>query len=148
MDNKSNVKELDRVLKEEIKMRVAIPTENGMIFQHFGHSKEFTIYDVENELVQSREVVSTNGAGHGALADFLAEHSINVVISGNIGSGAKTALREKRIELVPGVTGEADDIMVRYLSGEQLGNPDTECSHHSHEGGHTCGPDGCGSHSH
>ncbi len=127
-------------------MRIAIPTENGKVFQHFGHSKEFTFYDVENELVQEKKVVSTDGAGHGALADFLTVNSVNVVISGNIGGGAKSALRERRIELIPGVTGEADDILTRYLSGEELGNPDTECSHHNHSGEHTCGEHGCGGH--
>jgi predicted Fe-Mo cluster-binding NifX family protein len=127
-------------------MRIAIPTEDGNIFQHFGHSKEFTLYDIENEMVQQKQVVATNGAGHGALADFLTVHSVNMVISGNIGGGAKTALREKNIELIPGVTGKADDIIIRYLSGEELGNPNTECNHHSHDGGHTCGNHGCGSH--
>lgn len=65
-----------------------------------------------------------------------------MVICGNIGSGAKNALREKRIELIPGVVGTADDMIVKYLSGEKMGNPDTECTHH-HEDGHECG-DQCG----
>lgn len=127
-------------------MRVAIPTENGMVYQHFGHAPEFTIYDVEAELIKNKEFVSTEGSGHEALADFLTVHSVNVVICSNIGSGAKNALREKRMELIPGVVGTADDMIVKYLSGEQMGNPDTECTHH-HEDGHECG-DGdhqCGS---
>ena len=119
-------------------MKIAMPTENGMIYQHFGHAHKFTIYEVEAELIKWKEVVSTEGSGHEALADFLTVHSVNVVICGNIGSGAKNALREKRMELVPGVTGNADDMIIKYLSGEKMGNPDTECSHHSHEQG-KCG---------
>ena len=116
-------------------MKIAMPTENGMIYQHFGHAQEFTIYEVEAELIKWKEVVSTEGSGHEALADFLTVHSVNVVICGNIGSGAKNALREKRMELIPGVAGNADDMIIKYLSGEKMGNPDTECSHHSHEQG-------------
>ena len=126
-------------------MRVAIPTEDGMIYQHFGHTPEFTVYEVESELIKNKEFISTEGSGHEALADFLTVHSVNVVISGNIGSGAKSALREKRIELIPGVTGTADDAIVKYLSGEKMGNPDTECAH-SHEEGHQCGEHQCEHH--
>ncbi len=114
-------------------MKIAMPTENGMIYQHFGHTQQFTIYEVEAELIKGKEVIATEGPGHAALADFLAMHSVNVVICGNIGSGAKNALREKRIELIPGVTGSTDDMVVKYLSGEKMGNPDIECTHHSHE---------------
>ena len=92
-------------------MRIAIPSENGIVYQHFGHTPEFTIYEVESELIKNKEFVSTEGSGHEALADFLTVHSVNVVICGNIGSGAKNALREKRIELIPGVVGTADDMI-------------------------------------
>lgn len=126
-------------------MKIAVTTENGLVFQHFGHSKEFTIYEIENELVKSKESISTDGSGHGALADFLNIHSVDIVICGGIGAGAKSALREKRIEIVPGVEGKADDMVVRYLSGEKIGNPDFVCMNH-HESGeeHDCGQNGCG----
>lgn len=123
-------------------MRVAVPTENGQIFQHFGQSKEFTIYDVEIEEVTFKEVVSAQGAEYSALVDFLAVHCVHVLMCGNIGSGAKNGLREKRIELIPGVVGNADEMMVKYLSGEEMGNLETECSHHGHEHFHTCGENG------
>lgn len=101
-------------------MKVAIPTESGKICPQFGYSKEFTVYDVEHELVQSVETVSPNVLGD-QVVDFLIANSINVVVCGKIESEAKTHLREKRIELVRGVWGEADKILVRYLSGEVLG---------------------------
>lgn len=119
-------------------MRIAIPSEKGMVYQHFEHTPEFTIYEVESELIKNKEFVSTEGSGHEALADFLTVHSVNVVICGNIGSGVKNALREKRIELISGVAGTADDMIVKYLSGEKMGNPDTECTHHQQDG-HECG---------
>ena len=53
-------------------MKIAIPYESGMVFQHFGHTAEFKFYEVENGQVTASEVVSTNGQGHGALVGFLA----------------------------------------------------------------------------
>lgn len=121
-------------------MRIAMPTENGMVYQHFGKTPEFTIYEVESELIKNKEFVSTEGSEHEALADFLTVQSVNVVISGNIGSSVKNALREKRIELIPGVVGSADDMIVKYLSGEKMGNPDTEYTHQQEEN-HECSDD-------
>lgn len=100
-------------------MRVAIPTKNGTIASIFSQATEFTIYDVEIELVMSKTVVYLEGR---ALGDFLMEESINAVICGRILSSSRNVLRMKRIELTYGVSGEADDVMVRYLSGECLGN--------------------------
>ena len=44
-------------------MKIAVPYENGMVFQHFGHTAEFKFYEVENGQVTASEVVSTNGQG-------------------------------------------------------------------------------------
>ena len=48
-------------------MRIAVTYENGNVFQHFGHSSQFKIYDVEDGNIVKAEVVDTNGQGHGAL---------------------------------------------------------------------------------
>ncbi len=102
-------------------MRVAIPTRKGQIEAVFSRAEEFTIYDVEIELVKSKVTVSNRKRD---LGSFLVEEAINVMICGRIYSGARNILRVKRIELLYGVSGEADDIMIRYLSGERLGNVD------------------------
>ena len=75
-------------------MKIAVPYENGMVFQHFGHTAEFKFYEVENGQVTASEVVSTNGQGHGALVDFLAQHNANAVFCGGIGPGAQNALAQ------------------------------------------------------
>ena len=100
-------------------MRVAIPTKNGRVYRQYHMAKEFTVYDVEIELVKAREVVPL---GNKTMAEFLTEQGINAVICCNIHSEGRTLLRTKRIELTYGVVGEADDIMIRYLSGEKLGD--------------------------
>lgn len=130
-------------------MRIAVTYENGEIFQHFGHTEQFKIYDVEEGIVISSEVIDTNGSGHGALAGLLAESKIDVLICGGIGGGAQMALAEAGIKLYGGVSGEADEA-VRALIAEKLEyNPNVHCDHHDHEhgeGGHHCGEHGCGNH--
>jgi len=52
-------------------MKIAVTYENEMVFQHFGHTAQFKIYEVEEDKIISSAVVDTLGSGHGALAGFL-----------------------------------------------------------------------------
>ena len=127
-------------------MKIAVTYENGNVFQHFGHTAQFKLYNVENGAVVSSEVVDTNGSGHGALAGFLAQMKVNALICGGIGGGARAALDEAGILLYPGVAGEADAAAAALAAGNLQYDPNTMCSHH-HEGGHDCGSHGgCGHH--
>jgi len=132
-------------------MKIAVTYENGQIFQHFGHTEQFKIYEVEGGKVVSSEIVDTNGSGHGALAGFLAANDVEVLICGGIGGGAQIALAQAGIQLFGGVAGEADAAVEALLKQELVFNPDVKCNHHGedhhhhHEGG--CGSHGCGSHS-
>lgn len=124
-------------------MKVAVTYDNGSVFQHFGHSEQFKIYEVENGEVVSSKVVDTNGNGHGALAGFLRSLGVDALICGGIGGGARVALGDAGIELYPGVSGDADGAVKGLLDGSLAYNPDTLCSHH-HQGGegHDCGHGG------
>ena len=128
-------------------MKIAVTYENGQIFQHFGHTKSFKIYTVEDNKVVSAEVVDTNGSGHGALAGMLRILGVDTLICGGIGGGAQTALKDAGIALYGGVSGNADTAVEEFLAGTLMFNPDVKCSHHDHEHGHSCGNHGCGSHS-
>lgn len=128
-------------------MKIAVTYDNGEIFQHFGHTEAFRIYEVEDGQVISSEVEDTNGSGHGALAGFLKERGVDTLICGGIGAGAQNALAEAGIRLYGGVTGNADDAVRALLGGGLDYDPDVMCSHH-HEGEHhgNCGGHGanCG----
>lgn len=130
-------------------MKIAVTYENGNIFQHFGHTEQFKLYDVENGKVVSSQIVDTNGSGHGALAGFLTENKVDVLICGGIDGGAQTALAEAGIKLFGGAVGKADEAVNALLSNTLSFNPNVHCNHHDHEHseGHTCGSHGCGSHS-
>ena len=119
-------------------MKIAVTYDNGNVFQHFGKTENFKVYEVEDNKVVSSEVISSNGTGHGALAGLLAEQGINVLICGGIGGGAQTALTEAGIEMVAGAQGNTDDVVEAYLKGE-LVSTGANCDHHHHEEGHSCG---------
>lgn len=135
------------------KMKIATTYENGEIYQHFGHTKQFKVYEAENKEIKSTEILDTAGNGHGALAGFLKEAGVEVLICGGIGGGAKTALSEAGIKLYGGVTGSSDSAVEALLNGTLEYNANVMCSHHS-DGHHSCGSHGssdghhsCGHHS-
>ena len=136
--------------KGEVTMKIAVTYENGTIFQHFGHTAQFKLYDVSDGKIVRAEVVDTNGSGHGALASFLMQRGVDTLICGGIGGGAQAALAEAGIKLYGGVSGEADAAVAALLVGNLGYDPDVHCDHHDHEhgkGGHSCGDHGCGHHS-
>lgn len=135
--------------KGDIIMRIAVTYENGQIFQHFGHTEQFKIYDVADGQIVREAVVDTNGSGHGALAGFLMQLGVDALICGGIGGGAQMALAEVGIRLFGGVSGDADAAVNALIAGNLGYNPDVHCDHHDHEhgeGGHSCGNHGCGNH--
>lgn len=136
--------------KGENSMRIAVTYENGNIFQHFGHTQQFKVYDVQDGKILSAEVVDTNGSGHGALAGILTALNADVLICGGIGGGAQMALSAAGIQLYGGVSGDADAAVEALLAGNLAYNPNVKCNHHGehhhgHGEGHTCGNHGCGS---
>lgn len=131
-------------------MKIAVTYEAGLVFQHFGHTAQFKIYEVENNEVKSAQVVDAAGFGHGALAGFLLQQGVQVLICGGIGGGAQMALANAGIALYGGVQGDADEAVEALLSGQLMYNPNVRCDHHDHDHdhdhGHACGSHGCGLH--
>ena len=129
-------------------MTIAVTYMNGQIFQHFGHTEQFKVYDVENGKIVASAVVDTMGSGHGALAGVLSALKADVLICGGIGGGAQMALAAAGVKLYGGVSGNADAAVEAFLAGELAFNPNVKCNHHDHHHGeeHTCGDHGCGSH--
>ena len=129
-------------------MKIAVTYAGGIIFQHFGHTAQFKIYEVENGTVVSSQVVDTDGQGHGVLAGFLSAQGVDTLICGGIGGGAQMALASAGIKLYGGIAGEADEAVAALLAGNLDYNPAPNCNHHDHHHGegHSCGSHGCGGH--
>ncbi|MCI8307048.1 MAG: dinitrogenase iron-molybdenum cofactor biosynthesis protein [Lachnospiraceae bacterium] len=121
-------------------MKIAVTYENGEVFQHFGHTEQFKIFEVDGKNIVDTQIVDTNGSGHGALAGMLASLRIDTLICGGIGAGAQNALAEAGIQLYGGVSGTVDEAVNALISGTLEYNPDVHCNHHGHHGeGHACG---------
>ena len=127
-------------------MRIAVTYENGEVFQHFGHSEQFKLYDVENGKIVGEQVVDTNGSGHGALAGFLQAAKVDALICGGIGMGAQMALADAGIRLYAGVQGSADAAAKALAEGTLNYDPDARCDHHGHHHDGDCGHDHCTEH--
>ena len=129
-------------------MKIAVTFENGQVFQHFGHTEQFKLYEVEEGKVVSSKILDAAGSGHGALVGVLSALNADVLICGGIGGGAQMALAAAGIKLYGGVFGNADVVVKAFLDGKLDYNPNVQCNHHAHHhgGDHVCGDHGCGSH--
>ena len=129
--------------KGQAAMRIAVTYENGEIFQHFGRTEHFKLYDIEDGTITNEQIVETGGSGHGALAGFLRAAQVDALICGGIGPGAQMALAEAGITLYGGVSGNADAAAKAFAEGRLAYDPDAHCDHHDHAGeGHDCAHDG------
>ena len=127
-------------------MRIAVTYENGEVYQHFGHTEQFKLYDVADGAIVAEQVVDTNGSGHGALAGFLQAAQVDALICGGIGMGAQMALADAGIRLYAGVQGAADEAASALAQGKLSYDPDARCDHHGHEHGGDCSHDHCADH--
>ena len=128
-------------------MRIAVTYENGEIFQHFGHTELFRIYDVEEGKVVHRMTIRPKNAGHEAMAAVLKKAGADLLICGGIGAGAQQALDAMGIRLCAGVSGSSDAAVERFLRGTLSYTSQSNCTAHDAAGGcgHDCGHD-CGRH--
>lgn len=149
-------REMNKIITESggTDMKIAVTYESGQVFQHFGHTSQFKLYEVEDGRIKGSEVVDTGDSGHGALAGFLQGKGVSTLICGGIGGGARNALAEAGIELYGGVSGSADEAVAALLAGKLAYDPNVQCNHHDHGEGHSCGGHGhgeghsCGDHGH
>ena len=124
-------------------MKIAVPYVDGMVYQHFGHTPAFKIYEIRAGEILSEEVLDVTGGGHSAMADMLARQEVNLLICGGIGGCARTALAEAGVVVMGGVAGDADDAVDAFLAGQLRFDPNASCAHHGEN--HSCGGH-CGSH--
>ena len=130
-------------------MKIAVTYDNGDVFQHFGRTEQFKVYEVEDGKAIASEVIGSNGIGHGALAGLLSDRKVDVLICGGLGGGARMALEEAGVEVISGAEGSTDEAVQAYLRGE-LESAGVTCDHHHGEEGHDChhGGEGCHSEDH
>jgi len=127
-------------------VKIAVPVENGMVFQHFGKTKSFMLYDAAEGKITGKRLLDAGENGHAALAGLLQSQGVELLICGGIGGGAREALARAGVRLAAGVSGSADSAVEGYLSGTLDFDNDAVCTHHAHlpGEGHDCGSHSCG----
>ena len=118
-------------------IKIAITTdENNKVFQHFGKSESFTIFELKGKELISKTTLSNNGSGHSELVTLLEEQKVNVLICGGIGKGAMEALVLAGIKVIPGAVGDIDVVTAAYLDGALPESTNPNCDHHDHDQEH------------
>lgn len=125
-------------------MKIAVTCENNEVFQHFGHTPGFAVFEVEGGKIVSEKQISSGDSGHGALAGLLAEEKVDVLICGGIGAGAINALGVAGISVVGGAEGNVREAAAAFVDGTLQVRADFHCNHHHHGEGHSCGGHTCG----
>ena len=98
-------------------MRIAVTCENNTVFQHFGHTPEFAIFEVEDGKIIAETIISSGEEGHGALANVLAQSAVDVLVCGGIGGGAINALSEAGIQVIGGAEGNVKEVVEALIAG-------------------------------
>ncbi|MBR2374409.1 MAG: dinitrogenase iron-molybdenum cofactor biosynthesis protein [Lentisphaeria bacterium] len=126
-------------------MKIAVTCGDHQVFQHFGHTPGFAVFEAEDGKIISEKILSSGESGHGALALVLAEEMVDVLICGGIGGGAINALTAAGIRVIGGADGDVREVAEAFAAGTLKVREDFHCNHHHHGEGHTCGSHGCGS---
>ena len=102
----------------------------GTVFQHFGKTQHFRIYEIQNGKVISAQTVDNGGFGHHDLVGYLKSLGVETLILGNRGQGAIDAMKNGGLAEIPGITGSADQAAEKFAQGTLVGNPQAQCNHH------------------
>lgn len=113
-----------------MKIAITYDKETGNVFQHFGKTQFFKIYQIQDGKIVSSEVIDNGGNGHHELPPYLKALGIETLILGNRGQGAIDAIAASGLKEIPGITGNADNAAELFAKGELKPNFTAKCSHH------------------
>jgi len=109
-------------------MKIAVATEGNMVSAHFGHCSQYTIYDVDGNKINKKEIIANPGHQPGFLPGYLARLGVNCIIAGGMGPNAQQLFAQNNIATITGVSGRVDDAIQEYLKGNITGGGNL-CDH-------------------
>ena len=115
-------------------MKIAVPSRDGLVDEHFGHCKEFLIFRVDGEnLVEEQAIPSLEGCGcKSGVASVLARAGVTHLVAGNMGQGAVHVLEAQGIAVVRGASGQAKATAEAFAKGV-LADSGKACVEHGSE---------------
>ncbi len=119
-------------------MKIAVPTREGVVDNHFGHCDHYTIFTINgNKITEQTDMPSPQGCGcKSGIAADLQQMGVEVMLAGSMGAGALNKLSQHGIKVVRGCSGNVVELVEAYLAGVVK------------DSGEACGHHDCGSHSH
>lgn len=98
-------------------IKIAVASDKEMVTEHFGHCGGFMIFAAEDNKIIATETIANPGHKPGFLPNFLADHGVDVIISGGMGGGAVDIFNARNIEVIVGACGNARAAAEAYLQG-------------------------------
>lgn len=127
-------------MKERIMKKIAIPTRNNVIDDHFGHCEYYTIFTVNDDkkIIDTEIYEAPKGCGcKSNVSVVLKEKGVDVLLAGNMGRGAVNVIQQQQIQVFRGCTGDVTKVAETYLRGFII-DSGLLCNHHDDDG-HSCG---------
>lgn len=112
--------------------KIAIPTRDEMVDDHFGHCAYYTIVtlDDQNQVINSERLASPEGCGcKSNIASIMQEMGISLMLAGNMGMGAYNKLNAHGISVIRGCHGKVEEVLNAYQQN-LLTDSLEACDHH------------------
>lgn len=116
-------------------MKAAISTDHGSVSPHFGRCESYTIIEIQEGKILTREEIPNPGHQPGFLPQFLSNIGVNCIITGGMGPRAQNLFAQENIEAIIGVQGSIDEIIDKFLKQELEAGEDL-CGHKNGGEGH------------
>lgn len=116
-------------------MKIAIPTRNHIVDNHFGHCEYYTIFTIDEnkQIICTETQASPEGCGcKSNIASVLEDKGVNLMLAGNMGEGAKNTLEAHRIQVIRGCTGPVEAVIKDWLQGK-ISDSGEACRHHDEQ---------------
>ena len=119
-------------------MKIAVPTKDGRVDDHFGHCAYYTIFNIiDGKVAEVTKMASPQGCGcKSGIAPILKQMGVAVMLAGSMGEGAKNVLGANDIKVVRGCSGNVDELVANYLEG-RISDSGEGCHAHG-DGEHQC----------
>lgn len=116
-------------------MKIAVPTKDNVVDNHFGHCDTYTIFGIDKDkTISSKEVLKwSHGCGcKSNIVATLKDMGVDTLLAGNMGQGALNVLLSQGVEVIRGCQGNIEQQVQEFLNGH-LKDQDILCStHHYH----------------
>lgn len=118
-------------------MKVAIPTKNSVVDDHFGHCEYFTVVTIEGDkIVQQEKIDSQKTCGcKSEIVPMLKDQGVDTMLVGNLGMGAINKITNAGMKLIRGCSGDITTLVNNFMEGKVMDSL-TVCHEHGDGSGH------------